>query len=129
MATLSTLRIHHAGIAQPQHRPHHDLDYDHDQEQVSRPDTGTALVPSILHNEGSALPIGNLFGQDSMPSVSPAGTLNDPWENHNQGGAPCDGEKIWFCSACGDGPTSAWQNCCVTCGHVRCSECKIEETS
>jgi hypothetical protein len=35
---------------------------------------------------------------------------------------------VWFCSNCGSGPTSDWQETCGECDHHRCSYCTLEET-
>ena len=34
---------------------------------------------------------------------------------------------VWFCSECGDGPYSSWQNACVACDHKKCGYCPQED--
>lgn len=84
----------------------------------------TALA-SVLHSGAIALPIGPLFGGDNR---SPSNSISDINMQHNYGPAPTDGELVWFCSGCGDGPISFWQTICVVCSHPRCGSCSVEET-
>ena len=41
---------------------------------------------------------------------------------------PTDGDQVWFCSNCGDGPYGIWQNVCTKCSHGKCGNCRVEET-
>jgi hypothetical protein len=41
--------------------------------------------------------------------------------------APMDGEKVWYCSECKDGPYGDWQNSCQSCHHSKCKSCSVEE--
>jgi hypothetical protein len=85
-------------------------------------------ISSILHesvatyNSGQAVAYGQVF---YPPENAPYYNM----EGQSIGGPPQDGatEKFWFCSACGDGPIGAWQNCCVNCSHSRCGNCRWEE--
>jgi len=81
-------------------------------------------VPSVLHPGETALPIGTLFGQDH---AAPSNSISDTSTHYNHGSAPADGEQVWYCSACGDGPISGWQNVCVVCSHQQCGSCTFEE--
>ena len=38
------------------------------------------------------------------------------------------GDRVWFCSSCGDGPIPAYQNVCVTCSHQMCGSCRVEDS-
>ena len=40
--------------------------------------------------------------------------------------APVDGETVWFCSVCNDGPYGAWQVNCQGCQHKKCGSCLVE---
>ncbi|KAF3033628.1 hypothetical protein E8E12_003512 [Didymella heteroderae] len=48
---------------------------------------------------------------------------------HHHGTAPCDGDTVWFCDNCGNGPMGTWYSACTDCGHYRCGGCIVEETS
>lgn len=50
-------------------------------------------------------------------------------KQHNQDywGPATDGNQVWFCSACGEGPYGTWYSACVACGHGRCDNCTIED--
>lgn len=89
----------------------------------------TDNTPSILHPHGDALPMGQLFGDYTdafdMRLQQPI-TYGD---NHYSAHGPQDGEKVWFCSECGDGPYGMWQNCCQRCPHKKCNKCRVEEGS
>ncbi|CAI6300424.1 unnamed protein product [Periconia digitata] len=43
------------------------------------------------------------------------------------GGQPQDGELIWFCGSCGDGPIGIWMPACCACNHTRDGCCRVEE--
>jgi hypothetical protein len=87
----------------------------------------TALPPSILHTNNVALPIGRLFGQDHVHyGLSSHDSPFDASEKYDHNAAPTDGDWVWFCSNCRDGPIGGWQPQCVNCNHVRCGSCTIE---
>jgi len=96
--------------------------YHHD---ITASSANESAIPSVLHRGEAALPIGPLFGQDhaSLPT-----SISDPSMHYDHGSAPVDGEQVWYCSGCGDGPISIWQNVCVLCSHQICSSCKVEAT-
>lgn len=48
--------------------------------------------------------------------------------DHKHSSAPTDGETVWFCSECFNGPMGNWYNACPCCGHQYCSSCKVEQT-
>jgi len=78
--------------------------------------------PSIVPEESPEKNLGENFGAASMPTVVGAYTPSTYAVNSKSK------ETVWFCSGCGDGPNSGWQNLCPGCGHVRCRSCRIEET-
>jgi hypothetical protein len=41
--------------------------------------------------------------------------------------APMDGEQVWYCSECNDGPYGDWQSSCQSCQHSKCSDCSVED--
>lgn len=94
----------------------------HEATPSSMSDTGVA---SVLHTGAIALPIGTLFGGDH---VSAPNSIPDLSMQYNNGSAPTDGELVWYCSGCNDGPIAWWQSVCVVCSHQRCGQCNVEET-
>lgn len=46
--------------------------------------------------------------------------------NQAYGGSACDGDTVWFCCCCRDGPHGAWQNVCTNCGTAQCGSCIFE---
>ena len=94
-------------------------------EATSSSPSGTG-VASILHTGAIALPVGTLFGGDHTSAPNSTPDLNMP---NDHGSTPADGDVVWFCSDCYDGPISGWQVVCVNCSHQRCSACREEETS
>ncbi|KAF1838197.1 hypothetical protein BDW02DRAFT_565233 [Decorospora gaudefroyi] len=84
--------------------------------------------PSILHTNDVALPLGHLFGNDHFSyNLSTLLSPLDVWELHDHMTSSMDGEKVWYCSNCRDGPFGDWQNICQCCGHQRCSSCWEEK--
>jgi len=81
-------------------------------------------VASVLHADAVALPVGPLFGGDH---TSPFENYLDTETGHGGGSAPADGDVVWFCSECGDGPIASWQNACVSCNHQKCCACRDEK--
>lgn len=84
-------------------------------------------LPSILHTDEVALPVGPLFGNNYEYNVLPPATMYSSYADHNLG-APVDGETVWYCSACGDGPYGSWQDHCQNCTHAKCTSCRVENT-
>jgi hypothetical protein len=37
-----------------------------------------------------------------------------------------DGDTVWFCCCCRDGPHGSWQNVCTNCGNPKCGSCTVE---
>lgn len=58
----------------------------------------------------------------SIGDRSPADLFSDD----HYGNAPCDGDTVWYCSSCGDGPMASWNPCCANCGHACCGACPVE---
>jgi len=81
-------------------------------------------VTSVLHAGANALPVGPLFGGDYTP---PSNNFFDTEIGRGGGSAPADGDYVWFCSQCGDGPIGSWQAVCVSCDHHKCSSCTAEK--
>ncbi|KAF1849172.1 uncharacterized protein K460DRAFT_365082 [Cucurbitaria berberidis CBS 394.84] len=85
------------------------------------------VVPSMLHAGDFALSIGKLFGQDQLDHET-VFTAQFGRTNPNHENAPSDGDVVWFCSSCGDGPIGSWQVCCPVCTHQKCGGCRVEQT-
>src|SRR5690242_2327187 len=60
-------------------------------------------------------------------SVASSSVVVDVQVDHQHGRTPTDGEEVWFCSDCGNGPMGTWYSACPCCGHVFCGYCKKEE--
>jgi hypothetical protein len=86
--------------------------------------TDNTTVASVLHPGVTALPIGPLFGGDPTSLSNSMSGDNMPY---NHGPAPTDGETVWFCSECGDGPIGSWQASCPSCYHTICGSCRHEK--
>ncbi|OAL51709.1 hypothetical protein IQ07DRAFT_598538 [Pyrenochaeta sp. DS3sAY3a] len=84
-------------------------------------------LPSILHTGDMALPVGPLFGDDYKYNVLPPATMYSSCADHHLG-APADGETVWYCSNCGDGPYGSWQPSCQNCTHAKCTSCRVENS-
>ncbi|KAH7361136.1 hypothetical protein BKA66DRAFT_471395 [Pyrenochaeta sp. MPI-SDFR-AT-0127] len=106
MADFTNLYIPEAGL------DHHELIAQHERNECSslfttvnpsKLDSPADSEPSILHDE-KGLPIrtGHLFG-----------------------GALTDGETVWYCSICEDGPYGSWQPVCQNCSHQKCGSCTV----
>lgn len=54
-------------------------------------------------------------------SVGNCGILQD------LGGPLNDGELVWYCGQCEDGPHGIWNPVCISCNHVRDGCCMVEE--
>jgi len=76
--------------------------------------------PSVFRGESPDKSLGENVGAASMPTVAGAYTSSTYVANVRSK------EIVWYCSGCGDGPKSEWQNVCPGCGHVRCKSCAIE---
>jgi len=86
---------------------------------------GGTGVASMLHNGAIALPVGTLFGGEHTAAPNSIPVIN---MQNNHGPAAADGDLVWFCSECYDGPISYWQAICVQCSHQKCGSCRVEET-
>ncbi|KAF2014488.1 hypothetical protein BU24DRAFT_423422 [Aaosphaeria arxii CBS 175.79] len=64
------------------------------------------------------------------PTSSPCDVYhgNNVLIEHNPYSPLVDGDKVWYCSSCNEGPIGSWQNVCAICGHQKCSNCKEEES-
>ncbi|KAF2622900.1 hypothetical protein BU25DRAFT_425377 [Macroventuria anomochaeta] len=53
--------------------------------------------------------------------------IADNHMDHQHGSAPSDGETVWYCSNCGNGPMGTWYTACPCCNHPYCSACTVEQ--
>ncbi|KAH6644221.1 hypothetical protein C7974DRAFT_439482 [Boeremia exigua] len=54
------------------------------------------------------------LGPADMFITSTGGGVTDNHMDHQHGSAPSDGDTVWYCSNCGDGPIGGWNNHCHT---------------
>ncbi|KAF1922795.1 uncharacterized protein M421DRAFT_349034 [Didymella exigua CBS 183.55] len=62
-----------------------------------------------------------VVGSSSSPVVA------DRHMDHHQSAAPSDGNTVWYCSSCNNGPMGTWYTACTSCGHHYCAYCTVEE--
>ncbi|KAH7355641.1 hypothetical protein BKA66DRAFT_475278 [Pyrenochaeta sp. MPI-SDFR-AT-0127] len=41
---------------------------------------------------------------------------------------PYEGEVVWYCSECREGPMPNWQDACPCCYHQKCDSCTVVST-
>ena len=96
----------------------------HDEEGLispsSRQPTATSGYSQALTTMSTGLPI-----EHELFEVS-ASLVGDCQIGHNHSSSPSDGEEMWYCSECGDGPMAIWNPCCANCGHAACPTCTVE---
>lgn len=95
---------------------------------------GSASSPSLPpnatngHFQPSSMTISTILSfKPGLVEVS-ASSIGDLHMDHYHGSSPSDGEKVWYCSECGDGPIASWNPCCANCGHATCYACTFEES-
>jgi hypothetical protein len=121
MANMSTLRaqaiseLHSAAVHLTQPRP--------SERSCEDASTYTATVTFV------SPPLNDPLHLDATIVVSPAGSAGCRSSKKHLpfGTAPMDGEKVWYCSACGDGPFGSWFAQCISCDHHKCTYCTEED--
>ncbi|PVH95738.1 hypothetical protein DM02DRAFT_139479 [Periconia macrospinosa] len=90
------------------------------------------LMPPTLAGKTACL--GSLHSTqtsvDSLPdpALHVAECINPSNDIFNYNDGPLqDGERLWYCGSCGDGPIGVWNPVCVTCGHKRDDCCTVTE--
>ncbi|KAJ4984429.1 hypothetical protein SVAN01_10064 [Stagonosporopsis vannaccii] len=84
-----------------------------------------SVAPAAQFTHGQTL--STLNPADDLKSLTSLSAVDDIPGNHQHSGAPMDGEMVWFCSDCNNGPMGTWYGACPMCGHVYCGYCKLEE--
>ena len=87
----------------------------------------TFTSPTMLMASDALIPVADPFASNIV-SISHDGHAGMHSDNY-YGLEPCDGNTVWYCSACGDGPIGSWNPNCTSCGHVYCGACIVEKTA
>jgi hypothetical protein len=53
--------------------------------------------------------------------------IADNRADHSHRITPSDGEVVWFCHECHNGPMGGWYTSCPICSHQCCGFCTVEE--
>lgn len=96
---------------------------DHDEEGLVSPSTKPPTPLSELLKTSSA---GLLMDGPSTHSNDLFFGNVNYHGGHQHDSAPSDGDTVWYCSICGDGPMGAWNPTCASCGHAYCGACTVE---
>jgi hypothetical protein len=111
-----------------------------------------SLIPRLLNDDGeslkhpSAVPASSAVPARSMPAAAHSSTafiqpshvrdiingpnisaIGDHRMEHQHHGEAYDGDTVWYCSNCGDGPIGSWNTVCTSCGHQICGGCTVEQ--
>jgi hypothetical protein len=115
MSTISSLWIPLCHNAQN----HGIEDYD------PHPVANTLLMPPSALADVDFVPLRLAHSPDTEHTYIGENDYGAPQRHHAI--EPVDGETVWFCSACNDGPYGAWQSSCQICQHTKCSSCRVEK--
>lgn len=94
------------------------------QSEQSFDQTSTMPMASNALFSAADIPSADLLASDIVSTSHDGyhGMHSDNYYNE-----PCDGNTVWYCSACGDGPIGSWNPCCQVCGHAYCGACTVEK--
>lgn len=100
----------------------------HDEERLNSSST-TASTPML--SAATPTPTTYFYGTSSIHDIfvgSSFSTVGDNAVDHQNNTTPSDGEVVWYCSDCGDGPLGSWYSACPMCNHKRCGGCTVQST-
>ncbi|KAJ8113637.1 hypothetical protein OPT61_g4271 [Boeremia exigua] len=90
------------------------------------PRSGTPDIVTVTGSAHGSFSSISDFPKDSTTNASSFGMTNNQMD-HEHGGALVDGETVWFCSECGNGPMGTWYTACPCCNHGYCGYCRVEQ--
>lgn len=93
--------------------------------------TSPSALSSMLVSDTERLPLASNNGPDvhSIINGPTSSIIADHHMDPQHSSAPCDGNMVWYCDNCGNGPMGTWYSACTGCGHYRCGGCTVEETA
>jgi rubrerythrin len=98
----------------------------YDEEELTSSSAMPAVpMPSTAQFASSAFSIETSAIHDFIKDSSSLIIFNQSMD-HQHSSAPYDGDTVWYCSNCSNGPMGTWYNACPSCGHQQCYQCTVE---